>query len=148
MNSPSVSTLLRFEAAWRASFKFLESHGFSITSIQDGEVRFESDQVFVDVWRDPYGYDLDLRVGLSAEPNERLSLAEIELVSGLEESPISRPESITEMRAGMESLARTLSHADPGLLGGDRRVFERVGPIRAAYTARFTTLNDPPSSTT
>ena len=145
MSHPSRADLLEFDAAVRAAFAFLLRRGFTVVSTKAGEIRFESDRVFLEVWRDPYGYELDLHIGFLAEPTERLSLAEVELVSGLEASQVTRPESIAEMRAGLEALARTLLEADPGLLGGDPKSFERVGPIRTAYTAGFVSPDAPSS---
>lgn len=137
---------MKFDSEARRAFEFLLPRGFSVVSTGDGEIRFESDRVFVDVWRDPYGYDLDLRVGLTAEPAERLSLAELELVSGQKESPVVRPESIAEMREGLVGLARTLDAAAPGILDGDRQAFDQVRVIRAAYTQRFTSSKGPASA--
>lgn len=77
---------LGFPEATRSSFRFLETMGFRPVEEKVTFVRYESSEMFVNVYHGRASYELGLEIGRLDEPNKRLYLEDIVVWAGAEKA--------------------------------------------------------------
>lgn len=121
------------------AFSFLFDAGFRLARREEAFVRFESSEVFVNVYHGRSSYQVGLELG-RAEQGDVYSLHELLTAMAPEEVGLARCQTSDPVVLSrcLIDLARVLQHHFRLLLAGDLTSFDRlraaVGPLRAAAT--------------
>ena len=80
---------LGFREAVLSSFKFLNDVGFRPVEQEMTLVRYESPEVFVNVYHGRASFELGVEIGRLKEPNDKLTLYDIVAWAGVEKPKVS-----------------------------------------------------------
>jgi|SRR5712671_315979 len=142
---------LGFRESVLSSFKFLNDAGFRPVEQEMTLVRYESPEVFVNVYHGRASFELGVEIGRLKEPNNKLTLYDIVAWAGVEKAEgfghhvafqVSSCEGVHEFVPKLAALVE--KHAAP-FLRGDRAAFDSAFEIqseRAKDYAKSVNLSD------
>ncbi len=121
-------------------FAFLEELGFRHMTEDEDIVRYDRpDGVFVRVFRDPRDSHVGFRIGLSSNPRDALTDAELARLSGVPTTPRrDYPELDDPVYFSIARAAQELRRHGERPLAGDTTIYDEVQKLRRAYTQQFT----------
>jgi hypothetical protein len=128
---------LRFKEAVLSSFKFLDEFGFHAVEEKVTFIRFESPEVFVNVFHGRRSYELGIEIGRLKEPKERLTIGTIIPWAGAEKTEgfgqhvmfqVSSREGVQEF---VPKLAKLVEKYTIPLLRGDNDAFRSAFEFQA-----------------
>lgn len=134
---------LGFKEAVLSSFKFLNDAGLRSVQQEMTFVRYESPEVFVNVYHGRASFELGVEIGRLKEPNSKLSLYDIVAWAGAEKAEglgqhvsfqVSSREGVQEFVPKMAALVE--KHAAP-FLRGDAAAFDSALEIQSERAKNY-----------
>lgn len=129
---------LQFQETTLSSFRFLETMGFRPIQEEVTLLRYESSEMFMNVYRGRASYELNVEIGRLDEPNDKLYLGDIVASAGTEKAEgfgqhtvfqVSSREGVQEFVPKLAALVK--KYAIP-LLRGDREAFASAKRLQSS----------------
>ena len=123
---------LEFAQETKSKFDFLvESHGFKQTFSSDTKVRYESAEVFVEIFHGEYDYEVGINFGRLGKNEDFSFLLFCRLMKVV---AVTAVEMISDDRAAIKTFLITLSDAlsttGLGIVMGDSAIFEQMKTVK------------------
>ena len=122
---------LAFHQTAEAAFEFLRSEfGFRLLTATDTFLRYETDQVFVNVYHGRSSFELRFEIGLLAAPESKYYPEEVAALAETTEATYFQASSTDRVSQFLPRLAGVLHRHCSKLLTGDRSEFDKLEHVR------------------
>lgn len=122
---------LAFRQQAEAAFEFLRSEfGFRLLTATDTFLRYETDQVFVNVYHGRSSYELRFEIGLLVAPESKYYPEEVAALAGATEATYFQASTADRVSMLLPRLADVLHRHCSNLLTGDPTEFDKLQDVR------------------